>query len=169
MALMREQLVMGQQITDATTRFVDELAGVDPAAWTTRPTAEQWSLSEVLEHVTLANRNLVTRLDALEPMNTPSDVTDDEMPYLFYRGAEPPHVARPTGTWSDVDEAVELLRASANDLVTWADATRLDLRSNGFPHPVFGMFDGAQWLRFAAVHTLRHRAEIQAVRQSISI
>lgn len=164
MWFVNEPLVMSQQIDDATNRFVDELAGVDTGTWTARPTAEQWSLSEVLEHVTLANRNLITRLDALEPMNSPSDITDEEMPYLFYRGAEPPNVAHPSGTWDDIDEAVERLRSSASTLVAWADAARLDLRSHGFAHPVFGMLDGAQWLRFAAVHTWRHRAEIQAVR-----
>jgi hypothetical protein len=160
-----ESAEMVREIEHATERFLAEL--VDGAKWTTRPAPEQWSLSEVLEHVTIANGNLITRLDALCALESPSDITDEEMPYLFYRGAEPPNVARPTGTWTEVDEAVERLRASASTLVAWADGTTVDLRSHGFEHPAFGMLDGAQWLRFAAVHTWRHRAELQALRRSI--
>jgi hypothetical protein len=166
---MDDASVMSEQIDEATRRFVDVLSGVDADDWTTRPSADQWSLSEVLEHVTLANRNLITRLDALQPIDSPPDITDEEMPYLFYRGAEPPDLARPSGTWVDVDEAVTQLRSSARALLEWAEGTPLDLRSHGFPHPVFGSLDGTQWLRFAAVHTWRHRAELQAVRQAIDV
>jgi hypothetical protein len=166
---MVDPLGMSQQIDEATERFVVELVGVDSRAWTTRPEPDQWSLSEVLEHVTLANRNLVARLDALGPIDSPPDITDEEMPYLFYRGVEPPNVARPSGTWTDVDEGVQQLRASASALIAWADTATVDLRSHGSPHPVFGVLDGAQWLRFSAVHTWRHRAELQAVRRSFGV
>lgn len=156
---------MAAQIEDATERFVGVLAGVDGKAWTTAPEPSQWSLSEVLEHVTLSNRNLIVTLGALQTIASPPDVADEEMPYLFYQGAEPPNVAHPTGTWTDIDEAVGQLRASAGALVAWAGSTTVDPRSHGFPHPLFGMLDGAQWLRFSAVHTWRHRAELQAVRR----
>lgn len=163
---MGDGLVMGQQIEEATERFVVELVGVDSRAWAARPVADQWSLSEVLEHVTLVNRNLVARLDTIGPIDAPPDITDEEMPYLFYDAVEPPDVARPSGTWTDLDAAVDQLRSSARALVAWADAATVDLRTHGLPHPVFGMLDGAQWLRFSAVHTWRHRAEIRAVRRS---
>lgn len=158
-----------QQIEQATTRFIDVLAEVDAGRWTARPDADHWSLSEVVEHVTLTNRGIIVRLGGLRRLDAPADITDEEMPYLFYRGAEPPNLARPTGIWTDVDEAVAQLRASASALVAWADGTPLDLRAHGVPHPVFGVLDGAQWLRFAAVHTWRHRAELQAVRQAVGI
>jgi len=40
------------------------------------------------------------------------DVDDEEIPYLFYRGDEPPHVAAPTGTW--IDRAVALADLDAS-------------------------------------------------------
>lgn len=164
---MGDPLMMSRQIEEATERFVDELTGVDGRSWTTRPEPDRWSLSEVLEHVTIVNRNLVARLDALGPIDAPPDVTDEEMPYLFYNAEEPPNVAHPSGTWTDVDEAVDQLRASATALVAWAGGTTVDLRVHGFAHPLFGMLDGAQWLRFSTVHTWRHRAELKAVRRSL--
>jgi hypothetical protein len=107
-------------------------------------------------------QNILLRLDSgLEsPLRTPLGVSDDEIPYLFYRGDEPPNVATPTGTWADIAAAGEALTASADALITWTKTTELDLRAHGALHPVFGMLDAYQWLLFAHSHTERHRAQI---------
>lgn len=76
-----------REIEEATARFVVELTGVDGRGWTTRPDPDQWRLSEILE-----------------------------LPYLFHRGAEPPEVARPTGTWTDLDDGVEQLRTAGTSV-----------------------------------------------------
>ena len=164
-----DDVMIGQQVQDATKRFVDVLAGVDAAMWTTPPPGGSWNLSEVLEHVTITNGRILSRLEqGLEPIgDTTPNITDDEMPYLFYGGEEPPNLATPSGTWTDLDEGVERFRASADSLVDWAGETPLDLRRHGLVHPVFGLLDGAQWVRFAAVHTWRHRRELQRVRESL--
>lgn len=96
------------------------------------------------------------------------DITDDEMPYLFYGGEEPPNLATPTGTWTNLNEGVERLRGSADAIVDWASGTPLELRCHGLVHPVFGLLDGAQWVRFAAVHTWRHRPDLQQVRKLLA-
>lgn len=166
-ALVDAASVVAAQIETATERFVSVLAGVDARSWMITPETDHWNLSEVVEHVTLANRNLVTRLQSLQPIETPPDVTDDEMPYLFYQAPEPPAFAEPTGTWTEIDVAVEQLRASAKTLVEWEGDAGIDVRAHGFAHPLFGMLDGAQWLRFSAVHTWRHRAQLQALRRVI--
>lgn len=57
-----DDVMMGQQIEDATKRFGDVLAGVDPATWTAKPPGGGWSLSEVLEHVTITNGRILSRL-----------------------------------------------------------------------------------------------------------
>lgn len=159
-----------RQVDEATERFVDVLAGLDAATWTAIPAGARWSMSEVLEHVTITNGLIMSLLErGLEPIGDHApEVTDDEMPYLFYRGEEPPHLATPTGTWTDLDEAVTALRASADVIADWARNSDLDLRRHGLPHPVFGLFDGFQWVRFAAVHTLRHRADLQVARRALT-
>lgn len=140
-------VAVDKQIEEATERFVDELVGVGGQQWMAKPELDQWSLSEVVEHVTIVNRNLLARLDSLGPIDVPPDITDEEMPYLFYNAVEPPNVARPSGTWTELDAAVDQLRSSASALGAWADSATVDLRSHGLLHPVFGMLDGAQWLR----------------------
>jgi hypothetical protein len=45
----------------------------------------------------------------------------------------------------------------------WARATTADLRAHGLPHPVFGVFDGVQWILFAAAHTDSHLPQLRAL------
>jgi uncharacterized damage-inducible protein DinB len=155
------------EIVDATKRFVEVVADVVPTKWIAEPPRGPWTLSEIVEHVAIANRGILGVLDRLAPSPGPSDISDDEMPYLFYGGDEPPDVGKPTGTWTDMTEALAALETSARDLIEWARASGVDLRQYGRRHPAFGMLDGAQWLRFSAVHTWRHRAQALAVRKAL--
>lgn len=164
-------VMTGQQVNDATKRFVDALAGVDATTWTAASPVGGWTLSEVVEHVAITNGRILDRLEqGLEPIgDTTPDITDDEMPYLFYGAEEPPNLAAPTGTWTDLDKAVERLRSSADAITTWVQETPIDLRHHGMVHPLFGLLDGAQWVRFAAVHTMRHRADLQRLRRALGV
>jgi uncharacterized damage-inducible protein DinB len=157
------------QISEATKRFIDVVDGIDAAAFVARPSESgAWTVSEVVEHVAIANDNILTVLTKrLEPMTRPSDLTDEEMPYLFYGGEEPPNVGTPSGTWTDIGDAVSRLDATASALRAWAADTPLDLRGQGARHFAFGTLDAAQWLRFSAVHTWRHRRQVMKVLQEL--
>lgn len=158
-----------EQISQATKRFIDVVDGIDAQAFVVRPPdAGPWSVSEVVEHVAIANETILAVVSKrLEPMTGPSDLTDEEMPYLFYGGEEPPTVGTPTGAWTDIDDALSRLDATAAALSCWAAETPFDLRSQGARHPAFGTLDGAQWLRFSAVHTWRHRRQAMRVRHEL--
>jgi hypothetical protein len=159
-----------EQVSDATKRFVDVVDGIDAAGFVA-PAAEgeRWSVSEVVEHVAIANNFILTVVSKrLEPIAGPSDLIDEEMPYLFYGGNEPAG-GMPTGTWTDIDDALRRLDASASALSAWAADARFDLRSQGARHPAFGTLDAAQWLRFSAVHTWRHRRQVMRVRQQLGV
>jgi hypothetical protein len=78
-------------LTDASARFERTCATALPQIWLFRPSPHAWSPGDVVEHVTLANRNMARRLGRLEPIRAGStDVIDEEIPYLFYRGDETP-------------------------------------------------------------------------------
>jgi uncharacterized damage-inducible protein DinB len=142
-------------------RFLDVFAEMSEAQWSYRPSDVAWSVSEVAEHVAISNRGILERLGTgLAPLVEPVGVVDDEIPYLFYVGDEPPNVSTPTGTWDDVAEAAKLFDATAAAVADWADSTDLDLRAFGAGHPIFGVLDGMQWLLFAAAHTERHRMQL---------
>lgn len=163
---MRESERAAAELNDATERFV-RTACVGPEPWRYAPPGG-WSLSRITEHVAISCDNVAELLRshlASRPIERgATGVLDLEIPYLFYRGDEPPSVATPTGTWTDPDDAAVRLVASADAIIAWTRATTLDLRGFGVRHPVFGVLDGVQWLLFAAAHLERHRAQALGVK-----
>jgi hypothetical protein len=148
------------QLQRSTDRFTDGLAAMSADAFVLRPGPGLWSASEITEHLTIANLGIHARLSkGLKALASPVDLADDEFPYLFYRGDEPPNAAAPSGSWTDADDATGQFAASIEALIAWRTASDLDLRAFGAPHPVFGVFDAHQWLLFAQAHTERHRAQ----------
>lgn len=151
-----------QMVRDASMRFVKQCAAV-PDAWSFRPHARAWSSGDVAEHVAIATGNITRRLSSsllASPITAAPDVLDEEIPYLFYRGDEPPNIATPTRTWTDLARAQDDVAESVKPLVAWAEGSDANLRGFGILHPVFGTLDGVQWLLFAAAHMERHRAQI---------
>jgi len=161
---MEDRRQAASQIEDAARRFLAEIAQATDVQWRFRPSPMQWSMADVTEHVVISNRNIARRLAKgllASPIERASvAVIDAEIPYLFYRGEEPPDVSRPTGTMTDRTAAAEALEASAKAILEWAGGVTQDLRAFGLPHPVFGVLDGIQWLLFAGAHVERHRAQL---------
>jgi hypothetical protein len=150
----------------STRRFVAEVASMSESQWLFRPSEGAWSASEVTEHVEIANRGILARFGngLTTPIVGPLGVSDDEIPFLFYRAEEPPNVSKPTGTWSDIHAATTALTASTDALIGWHTDTDIDPRAHGAPHPIFGTLDAFQWLLFAQAHIERHRAQIIGLR-----
>jgi hypothetical protein len=142
----------------AADRFEQQCLGVTEAQWVFRPRPGAWSMGDVAEHVTIATGNIARRLRTLAPLGKAPDIVDEEIPYLFYRGDEPPNVATPTGTWTRWTDHADAFRAAVA-AVREAAAIE-DLRARGAAHPVFGTLDGVQWLIFAGAHIERHRSQL---------
>jgi hypothetical protein len=161
---MNESIAAQHRIRDAAERFLVHCARATDAQWRFHPDPSAWSISQITEHVALSNHNiqrmLTKRLLGSRIDGRATGILDVEIPYLFYRGDEPPNVATPTGDWTDRRLATETFDANARELVLWAGAQDADLREFGLDHPVFGLLDGVQWLLFAAAHIERHRAQL---------
>jgi hypothetical protein len=61
-------------------------------------------------------------------------------------------------------EGIAVLVEVHDELVACARGTAADLRAYGLPRPVFGVFDGVQWILFAAAHTDNHVPQLRALR-----
>jgi len=152
----------------STLSFLDVLDGVSEEAWRIRPAGEDWSLAETVEHVVLSNRAVRAALEQLlgTPLPPGSQRFDDAaISAIMFDGAgpAPPGLAEPKGRFATRAEGIAALVEIRNELVRWARETP-DLRSHGLPHPVFGVFDGVQWILFAAAHTDNHLPQLRALR-----
>jgi hypothetical protein len=153
----------------STRSFLGVIAGVSERAWRLRPTGEAWSLAETVEHVVLADRLVRARLAQLLAAPFPPDTPrfDDAAisAGMFDGAAAPPtDLAEPKGRFATCTEGIAALVEIHEELVAWARGTATDLRAYGLHHPVFGIFDGVQWILFAAAHTDNHLPQLRALR-----
>jgi hypothetical protein len=149
--------------------FLDLVGGVSDSQWRLRPTDQEWSMAETVEHVVLSNRAILTALGKLiaTPLAEGAKRCDDALLSVdMFRGPHPqPALAEPTGRLATRFEGVTALAATRDALRSWVNLTReIDLRGHGLPHPLFGAFDGVQWILFAAVHTDSHARQLRALR-----
>lgn len=152
-------------------RFINVCDPMTEAHWAFQADAKGWCAGEVAEHVTKANRGILTMLNGVLLRNPVTgsyiEISDDEIPYLFYRGEEPPNSFSPSGDWVNRGNLMAAFVESVNNLKDWVNGTTIDLRQYGVKHPVFGLLDGVQWVLFAGAHIERHRAQIIGLRQKV--
>jgi len=153
----------------STLSFLDALDGVSEEAWRVRPAGEMWSLAETVEHVVLTDRAIRARLEQLlaaRLLPGAPRFDDAAISARMFDGAgpAPPGLAEPSGRFATRAEGIAALLEVRDQLVRWARETPADLRSHGLPHPVFGVFDGVQWILFAAAHTENHLPQLRALR-----
>jgi len=80
-------------------------------------------------------------------------------------GPPPPDAQEPTGTWTGPHAAISQFTKASGALADWYRRTDADLRSLTYPHPIFGLLDGVQWLLFAASHHDNHTRDLQELRE----
>lgn len=157
-----------QRFQRSTRSFLEALDGVSDRTWQLRPGGEAWSVAETVEHVVLTDRLVRARLQQLlaAPLPAGAPRFDDASicaGMFDVAGPAPPGLAEPKGCFATCAEGIAALTEIRDELVAVAQATTGDLRAHGLPHPAFGVFDGVQWILFAAAHTDNHLPQLRAL------
>jgi uncharacterized damage-inducible protein DinB len=154
-------------------RFGEACASATDEQWHFQPVGQgdrAWTMSQVVEHVTDANRGILRLLRDVVVTSPRGDQVpdfdDEDMPYIFYGGGRgrPPGLEEPAGSLTSKGESVAAFQASIRAILDWRESIDVDLRGCAVEHPAFGLFDGAQWLLFVAVHTQQHRGQLLDVK-----
>lgn len=158
-------------LTTTTNDYLKTVAKVSDELWHEKPSATGWSVAEITEHVTTANRGvyrlLSTRMleQALEP-GEQNAIADEQLALAMAdrsRRMTSPEQVLPRGRWTTRAEMITVLKESRDGIVSWAKASQADLRHFVAPHLLLGSLDGIQWILFAAVHTERHERQVEAL------
>jgi hypothetical protein len=168
--LTTEEITTASRHLSVTRGFLlESVAGLTPAQWAFKPASDAWSAAENMEHIVL----IESRIHAIiEGMNEASarlpeggrcemdEFILNQMPKRS-RKVKASERAWPTGRWS-VPEAVQRFVQCREQSVRLL-LTR-QLRAYAFPHPLFGPWDGYQWLLAAASHGARHTEQIRELK-----
>jgi|SRR5579872_437274 len=153
--------------------LLDAVNGVteNQARW--RPSPEKWCILEYVEHLALADDELVAMVQrSLQQPAAPETpeqrrareqkIRETPMP----RGANrAPHSMAPDGRFQTLQDAVAAFLAARERSIAFTRETTDDIRSHFASHTVLGALDGYQWLMGNGRHAETHAAHIRELRQ----
>jgi hypothetical protein len=161
----RQRLLAHLEMTESW--LVSELAGVSKAQLAFKMTPESWSITEVVEHLAIAEPQYWQKLtDSMKQPTTNEKFEATDAGILWY-GIDRTNRARtgearvPHGQYSDVTEslaAFRKLRASMND---YAKTSTDDMRGRKL---LEGNMDVYQWFLMISSHSQRHILQIREIK-----
>jgi hypothetical protein len=162
----RQHVLAHFAMTDAW--LASEVTGLAPAQqqWKARPDA--WSITEVVEHLAVAEAQYWTQLQASlsQPLGQKSSVPDDRI--LWY-GIDRTSRARtgearvPTGRYATAAAALTAFEQQRGAMRTFASTTQEDLRGRLLKDSPMDVY---QWLLMISAHSQRHILQIREIKAS---
>ena len=163
----RQRLLAHLEMTEGW--LVSELSGLSPAQLSYRMTPESWSITDVTEHLAIAEPQYWQRVN--DSMKQPALTTTDKIEatdagILWYgidrTNRQKTGEARvPHGTFKSAAEALAAFRKLRSTMREYAQATSDDLRSRKL---LEGNMDVYQWFLMISTHSQRHILQIREVK-----
>jgi uncharacterized damage-inducible protein DinB len=162
-----ESLETGRNaLTAAVSGLADEAAAKSPAPG-------RWSVLECVEHLCLVEDYLFAQIAASTPSETPVGSRSRENSILR-RGAdrrrplEAPEVARPTGRFQTLAEALSAFASSRARTIAYVQGLQEDPRMRTAHHPLIGDVNCHETLLIMAIHPQRHIGQILEIRAALA-
>ena len=162
----RQRLVAHLEMTEAW--LVSEVQGLSPAQLTFKMTPESWSITEVVEHLAIAEpqywKNLQDSLKAPVQAGFKAEATDAGI--LWYgidrtNRATTGDARVPTGRFPDAKAALASFRALRATMLETAKTSQDDFRGRPL---ISGNQDVYQWFLMISTHAQRHILQIREVK-----
>jgi hypothetical protein len=151
-------------------RLAEAMRGLSEAQWNFKPAPDRWSIAEVMEHVAIVEdrvQEIVSKLGEA-PADAPDrDVKQMDVSILVdiprrYPRFKAPERVSPVGGRTGAQALQDFLESRARTVEILASAPHL--RGRVVPHPVFGPWDGYEWVLGGAAHCARHTGQIMEVK-----
>jgi len=168
--LSTEEIIRAARHLSVTRGYLFEtVCGLTQAQWDFKPDDETWTIAENLEHLVLIERRVH---DIIADMSNAPEATSSEgqsemdniivndVPRRSIKVKAPAAVC-PSNRWGGV-EALQLFLENRDRTMQLLAAPLL--RGRVRPHPIFGAWDGYQWLLAVGSHTVRHTEQIREVK-----
>jgi hypothetical protein len=149
--------------------LVESVTGLSPLQWGFRPNYDSWSAAEVLEHLALmegrvhviiGNMSSAPEAESTGKQFEMDEVILNQVPNRSTKLRAPEPVC-PDGRWTG-EEALQCFLTSRERTMQLLTAPLL--RGRVRPHPLFGPWDGYQWLLATGSHTARHIDQIREIK-----
>ncbi len=152
--------------------LAEALKDVDEARAGRRPRPESWSALECVEHLTLTERALLSRLREARPSDSSHEDRAREAKFRDLalnrsRRIEAPEPVIPKGRAKDLAQAMEEFNATRRDTVRFVEEFPGDLRWWLTVHPLITRpVNCYEMLLLVAMHPKRHALQIEEAREA---
>ena len=159
-------------------KFKGTLAGLTESQLSTLPDDEKWTISQIVEHVSMVE-NGIMRICAklLEKAKAEGQLSDGKVKFSDAFGArsaeiatmklEAPEFVHPKNERSVVDSLASM-DETMNGLVELRPLfEEFDGDTHKFPHPFFGDLSAVEWLALCGGHKARHLKQINNLAEKI--
>lgn len=146
------------------------ITGVSEEQAAFRPVGDRWSIRDCVEHLVLTEDAMYTLITQHRMASDPA-AANLQRDAMILRGMPDrsrkfaaPEMARPSGRFRTLREAVERFDRNRNRAEEFTRGCRENLRGFTVNHPVIGAIDSYQCMLMIALHPVRHAQQIQEVR-----
>jgi hypothetical protein len=152
--------------------LVESVTGLSASQWSFRPNYDSWSTAEILEHLVLiegrvhaiiGNMSSAPEAESTGKQIEMDEIILNEVPKRTTKVKAPEPIC-PEGRWSG-DEALQYFLTTRERTMQLLAAPLL--RGRVRPHPLFGPWDGYQWLLATGSHTARHIDQIREIQADV--
>lgn len=150
--------------------LVKAVKGLTDSQWNFKPAPDRWSIAEVMEHVALIEGRVQEIIGKLAdaPADSPLREVKQVDAFVLYQVPnrsfkfQAPDRIHPIGRWKGPAALEHFLEGRKKAFELLASAAHL--RGRVLPHPIFGAWDGYQWILAGAGHSARHTSQIHEVK-----
>ncbi|MES2304678.1 MAG: DinB family protein [Gemmatimonadota bacterium] len=152
---------------EANLRHIERVvAHADPATSALRPTPDEWSVLEILEHLTVVERAVhkaITTAAGEAPGELRTRQKDAMVAGLasYPAAVSAPEMVHPKGRYESLADALRIFRERRNTTLDLARSLDVAWDAHHFAHPLLGRIDLGQWFLMAATHGERHAVQIE--------
>jgi len=165
---IREKLARAQSV------FFRAADTIPTQKWGDCPGASEWSAAQLVAHLVVVERGVVTRVDQLT-QQSPIPIPFPKRMHLPLWLVEARVIRRKSPVALDESLLAEkeamlagLRRARERTLAFIAETERRDLSDYCWRHPFLGMLNVYEWMEMIAAHQLRHTKQIREIEAKLS-
>jgi hypothetical protein len=163
-----------EKLARAQTTFFRAADAIPAAKWDNCPGLNEWSAAELVSHLVVVERGVVTNVDRLT-QKAPIPVPFAKGLHLPLWLVEARVIRRKSPVPLDDSLMAEkeamlggLRRVRERTLAFISETERRDLTCYCWRHPFLGMLNAYEWMEMIAAHQLRHAKQVREIEAKLS-
>lgn len=163
-----------KKLNAAQTVFCRTADEISPEHWAQQPGPEQWSAADVVVHLVVVERGILSKADSVS-QKTPLPIPFSKRWHLPLWFVEARVVRRKSPVPQDQsllgekEAMLATLRGVRERTIAFlAETERRDLSAYYWKHPFLGMLNAYEWMEMIAAHQLRHTKQVLEIHEKVS-